>query len=63
MGLSVKIDENFNEEQIIKMLKGHGNDGRWFIPNVEFVFTEYGNDLFAQLNHEFNSKEGAPAYG
>ena len=61
--MSIRIDENFNENRIVSHLKTLSYDeGRWFVPVVEFVFTDYGNDLFEILNREFRSTRGNPAY-
>ena len=61
--MSVKTDDEFYKERIISYLKTlDHDDGRWFSPIVEFVFTDYADDLFRKLNKKFNSKRGPLAY-
>ncbi len=61
--MSVKIDENFNEKEIVDYLKTLDyDDGRWFVAIVKFTFTDYANDLFDLLHREFGSRRGPSAY-
>ena len=61
--MSVKTDDEFYKERIMSYLKTLDyDDGRWFSPIVEFVFTDYADDLFRKLNKKFNSKRGPSAY-
>lgn len=60
--MSIRLDENFDKERIISYLKSLNNDvAYWFIPFVEFVFTDYGNNLFNEINSRFRSVRGSPA--
>ena len=61
--MSIKIDENFNEKEITDYLKTlDKDDGRWFVPIVKFIFTDYANDQFDRLHCEFESRRGRSAY-
>ena len=61
--MSIKIDENFNETRIIDYLKTlDHDDGKWFIPTIEFIFSESASAIFERINRKHESIRGYPAY-
>jgi hypothetical protein len=52
----------FNQRDIVRNLKKFGSDGYLMIIVVNFVFDLISKSFFNELNNEFSSKLGRPAY-
>ena len=60
--MSIKVDPEFTKEILEEKLKAYGEDGYWMIPQVEFVFSQPGAEFLNDLNREFKTRAGPPAY-
>lgn len=60
--MSIEIDENFTRDIFVKKLKESTEEGRNLIPIVDFIFSDYGSDLFDRINRDFRSPFGPKAY-
>jgi len=51
--MSIEIDKNFTRDIFVKKLKESTEEGRNLIPIVDFIFSDYGSDLFDRINQDF----------